>query len=1208
MSTILPFYRVEVTRDVSRLRAAAGYWSGKQVAYNPDDRIVVLDQTLDASKIRAIAQQAYADNLRNAVAKRFDQCLKLADNNIAKMLTSGPMFRNAFSPQKLAAFQGAEFRGSYWRVTWIRIAEWLEATYPDDFERQRQFLIDEITTSMVNGDGALQRVHRLSISWLHLGLPTFTALLDAFSTCDEALDSLSAIRQFTWNYQQQKRDRAWALHHNAEVLGYLRRYDLPFAEMRNPDDAQYALGIANAADLLLTLLAHEHHIFLPSSWTFLVAPCRLVAPAWPWNELITTQQQLLQAIICCSSVRQIPDLPSNVKAWLEGIKFHQTAHGLFKRIIADYQRANPGLPPWPLANLHGTKQKVQLPFAGMWGPEAIGRTHGASWGRFAEIFVASSDASMRYLESAFRHLLPWVSQRGFANPADITVRDLNDPFDPARPDTFRRFLEQQSAGMETSLSAAWTGAARSFDVVVNALKIRPDPLLPLRESPFVPLENPFRASRPGKTTRRRLPTAIHDAMIEVLLDPDEEGRPTYAWAKDNVCGSDWFDWYPPGSEARERVWCPSRCAMLAFLLMIPIRGKQAGWLDRGLMDERIWDIAHGRYVDNTHPLRGWRYSDGETQLQRYGRPTGVLQPLSDAFMETEELGIFISTNKTQMWDPANRRGYEMPWPSVPDDSNSGEASEIARWLNRPYMVLFDQLEWMNRYCPDPTPVTMMDSAVERRSVHEKYADRIPAFAPVFADLSQDYYRPDERHTLYYLPVKHPKIYRLFHAITVETERRLAAEGRKVVLTQESDTGSGHGGRVSLFEIHGLRVAGISRLIEMGVPVGIVQEFIAGHATAVMTQYYNKGERGVFKAKLVDAWAKNGIVDNWDSLREPMATRESIWVFNRRHAQHREDGLMLQYSGWRTVPGGICPLGGTSCHIGSPTEEEDLDRSATGEYGPVQGGCGNCRFFTTGPAFLIQQGQAMNELMLELRLHGRSRNALQEALSELGWADVPGLSADQRKKLVFDRQVIREQIASLDQKVEPLILEWFNRYRMYEESGRLLGEWRDFHGLHGGQKPENALALVSGSAADELCREIEVKLEKSGDFDLVRNILDAAKIQGGLAKASTLSKERCAEFMDRILRVENSRHLLIDIRDERARHEAAYLMACMAEHLVGGAAVQAALDSNTPLPLGHEKHEEFQAWVNTVLTEAASSRRTPGRLTPNGDAIVMALEK
>ena len=97
-------------------------------------------------------------------------------------------------------------------------------------------------------------------------------------------------------------------------------------------------------------------------------------------------------------------------------------------------------------------------------------------------------------------------------------------------------------------------------------------------------------------------------------------------------------------------------------------------------------------------------------------------------------------------------------------------------------------------------------------------------------------------------------------------------------------------------------------------------------------------------------------------------------------------------------------------------------------------------------------------------------------------------------------------------------------------------------------------------------------------------------------------------MDRILRVENSRHLLIDIRDERARHEAAYLMACMAEHLVGGAAVQAALDSNTPLPLGHEKHEEFQAWVNTVLTEAASSRRTPGRLTPNGDAIVMALEK
>ncbi|WP_175984655.1 hypothetical protein [Burkholderia stabilis] len=333
---------------------------------------------------------------------------------------------------------------------------------------------------------------------------------------------------------------------------------------------------------------------------------------------------------------------------------------------------------------------------------------------------------------------------------------------------------------------------------------------------------------------------------------------------------------------------------------------------------------------------------------------------------------------------------------------------------------------------------------------------------------------------------------------------------------------------------------------------------------------------------MEALQNSGTADEWDWYREPLSAQRALWTFNRRYARHRADDILEQPSSWKTVPGGICPVGGSGCHIGIPSEEEDPDKIVR-HYSPVEGGCGNCRFFSTGPAFLIHQGLAMNELMLELRLLGRERKALYDALSELAWKDVPDLTEAERHKLVFDKQLIKEKIADFDRKSEPLILEWINRYRMYTESARLTKEWKGFKQKRS-PTPGHFL-LVAGESDDKLRREVEVRFEKSGDFGLVRNILDAAIIQGGLEKASSLSKDACSQFMDRILRTEDSRHLLMDIRDDRLRHRAAYLMASMVEHLVGYESAQEAIDARTPLPLSVEKRDEFHRWVASTLAEA-----------------------
>ncbi|BCF89063.1 hypothetical protein PPGU16_21300 [Paraburkholderia largidicola] len=622
------------------------------------------------------------------------------------------------------------------------------------------------------------------------------------------------------------------------------------------------------------------------------------------------------------------------------------------------------------------------------------------------------------------------------------------------------------------------------------------------------------------------------------------------------------------------------------------------------MDACIWDVDAAAYVENHHPLRGYLYPDGSTHIERYGRASGVLQQVSDSILDGVQLGIFVNTNKTQMWDPANRRGYEIPWPYIDPGQETDITPDAVAWLNRPYTIIAQQIKWMDRYCPSPVPVSFADSPDDKKSVQVEYLDLLPAIAPLFADLTQVNYRDDGVHTPYHLPVARWKIANLLNALCVETERRLAAEGRKVFLTKVGKGGDAYRGRASLYELHGLRVAGISRLVEMGIPVNVIQEFVAGHSTAVMTSYYDKGELGLFKAKLLESFRQAGIVNDWSAIREPMSRHKSIWVFNRHQAAYRDTDLLDQIASWITVPGGICPLGGTACDVGMAPLEENPDKVSPG-YTRVKGGCGNCRFFSTGPAFVIQQSQAMNEIMLELRGHGRSRKALYERLSELAWTDLPDLDAGQRQKLTLDRQLLKEQIASIDLRCEPLILEWVNRYRMFEESLTRLDEWRQI--TDRSQNPKDGkFLLIAGSDRADILDEVEVRLERSGDFALVRNILEAAVIQGGLEKASNLSKETCSQFMDQILRVEDCRHLLMDIRDDALRHEAAYLMACMAEHLVGNNKVQEALDNKAPLPLTLPQHEDFRRWIAAVVDEAMKGKNRTA-LHDQNESLVKVLD-
>ncbi len=554
-----------------------------------------------------------------------------------------------------------------------------------------------------------------------------------------------------------------------------------------------------------------------------------------------------------------------------------------------------------------------------------------------------------------------------------------------------------------------------------------------------------------------------------------------------------------------------------------------------------------------------------------------------------ELGIFINTNKTQMWNPDNKTGYEIPWPSRQQFIKKvGIDQKQTHWLERPYTILKQQIKWQNIFNPAPEPLSLLDVALDSYSQNPQMKGQLPCFTPIFADLTSQYHKDNNEYNLFYKPVSSTKLYKLFNAIAVEAEERLNKNHHNITLTTEATPGRGYKDKTCIFDIHSLRVSGISKFIEMGIPIDVVQEFIVGHSTIVMTNYYKKHTPNYIRMQILDKITESNLLGDWEHLCKSLSANQNFCVTNSNFNSDRPKHLLTNYTGWKLVQGGICPLGGTECHNGQPIEITLANNNKTLKtYGPVVGGCGNCRFFATGPAFLVQQAQVANELMLECRAIGQQKNQLLEQLNQLDWKNISSLSPSKAQLLTLDRQTLKDKILELDLALEPKIIEWVNRYKMLEGSNKLFDDWKNhIRSTHSENNlTKTPLLLVAGADHVEFHKELEIRFKKASDFSLVRNILEGAKLRGGLAKASSIAKEHLREFTDRILRVENAKNLFIDIRDRKTLEEATFLMASLLESLVGDDHIQECLDSGKPLGLGKKEHKLLLDWAEEIVTMA-----------------------
>ncbi|MCC8397318.1 hypothetical protein LJ656_32605 [Paraburkholderia sp. MMS20-SJTR3] len=239
-------------------------------------------------------------------------------------------------------------------------------------------------------------------------------------------------------------------------------------------------------------------------------------------------------------------------------------------------------------------------------------------------------------------------------------------------------------------------------------------------------------------------------------------------------------------------------------------------------------------------------------------------------------------------------------------------------------------------------------------------------------------------------------------------------------------GSGNGR--SKYDLHTLRVSLITAYAtEGGVPIQILSKCVAGHATILMTLYYNKPGAAHVTAVLAEAQQRVQQAEAGNFLKflqdEEIRNASPLVISNDSAANTALE--QSEPASWVVGDIGICPVGGSRCCRGGPPSPESKR-----VHGPVPGGaknCARCRFFITGPAFLAGLVARFNSVGVSLSTAAERLRAAEDEIYKLEEATFEGRSHDESSQIgiAYDR---RDRV--LDE-VDSIAHTWHAIYRLID---------------------------------------------------------------------------------------------------------------------------------------------------------------------------------
>jgi hypothetical protein len=701
--------------------------------------------------------------------------------------------------------------------------------------------------------------------------------------------------------------------------------------------------------------------------------------------------------------------------------------------------------------------------------EYVPLDHICAWGdRFSRLLPQIALKNVGNALAAYQHFLLWMLETGTAVPslAEVERTHINDGRPLTTSRCFRAYLSRADMKAE-SANAVIQRLAAAFDAIIEEDRLG-------IANPVVMRFDTFKiAVARGKTPRRPMGRDLMTYLRELNSRDDFALSRGYRPHQRRLLD--------PGTGRYEDRWFPAYAVLVDLLLQLPLRGFQARFLDSGEGDEFVVVPVENGIDIRRNPLSS----------AVAGRREGVFYTFEGKGGQAA-LGIHVNTNKTAV-DRAS--GYEIPWCSTELRAN---------------------LSMMIRWQVENNPVAKAIPCMERHDFEQaQNQEMIEAVKTTFA-LFRD---PDDPTGW---PVNRDKLFDYWSLLLAAAEDELAAQGRQVSLTVEREMTKGPKKkpvvkRLAAYDIHTLRVSGISALIEAGLPPDMVQD-VAGHATVVMTLYYNKIKASRLNRALGEALDDLSVnLDGIDGLAEADYERLSEFLLNSRAPEDAAGRQLLTERMGRgdgsveVTVHGICP--GGECATGGEFANQAVGYMAV----PRPLACSLCRYRLTGPMFLTGLVLNANRLMHELRRKGVEIAALneeREALEDQGKA-AHGLKA---------------RIEALYRETDIIAAEWAAEVQYVHMAEAM------FDGFAAAQhQPDLSVpALVTGLDRPAL----ETKLEPQSEFALLQTLAEGAAVWPGFRPSAAIDDHR--EFLNEVLMASDADPFLLRLRGD-VRDKAALLL-------------------------------------------------------------------
>ncbi|MGX1742411.1 gamma-mobile-trio integrase GmtZ [Bosea sp. NPDC055353] len=584
----------------------------------------------------------------------------------------------------------------------------------------------------------------------------------------------------------------------------------------------------------------------------------------------------------------------------------------------------------------------------------------------------------------------------------------------SNPNVPRNPLEFLQSGREisppfnsTALPSTTAHAVREFiDWVLNKKCVSEDDHgHPYRLPGFRnPISAPrIRNTKPPETVRDAMPTRFVRRLKEIIESDD------YSWPRTAFeFGSDTFRWKDPATGEWATIWSPVRAIAILMKLELPERTFQVRVCNSGEADSERYDPEHDRWLTNSHRLAG---------KTPYARPMGLARKIHDHRTGKIFTGLYFNTNKTgDLGKSPENRGHVIPW------------------HNQSILKLYDKMRsWQEKYNPVELPTRWEDlredaivNGVSTDIIREKGAETF-----LFRDPCSRY--PEH-------PVTHTRLTIFWNKLCGELEDRLAREGEtapggeRIQLVTRNQVGEPSG---TVYNLHALRVTMITAWAEAGVPIDILMK-VAGHATAFMTIYYKKLSISHVSDVLNRASAQMMLDEqgNWQSWLRSKSYDELLNVAAYNDTVSFKALNQASNSSISRRDHGICPVGCGRCHEGGPLVEGSISR----KHHPVPGGpqnCVRCRFFITGPCFLLGLQAHFDDVGFRYREASRAYAAATTEFDKLDYIRRRSVAEGQP---FFDHHRLEILSSTVDQRtreVDELALTWHATYNLIEQCIELL---------------------------------------------------------------------------------------------------------------------------------------------------------------------------